>query len=146
MKDKHVGQIIRTNKSLFFPLNYMCLAEKQQFKHVTVLTDKKDIPWSVTGYSENISCQWTLTAKIKPVQDEYKYRIFRSVYLKTIHYITEILLKVALNTITLTMTQIRKNTGVSNNHNNRMEKQAQVYQTITIIEWRNKHRCTKQSP
>jgi hypothetical protein len=30
------------------------------------------------------------------------------------------------------------NTGVPNNHNNRMEKQTQVYQTITIIEWGNK--------
>jgi len=37
---------------------------------------------------------------------------FRSVHLKTIHYITEILLKVALNIITLTLTHIRKNTGV----------------------------------
>jgi hypothetical protein len=105
----------------------MCLAEKQQFKHVIVLTDKKDISWSVTGYNESISCQWTLTAQIKPVQDKYKYKIFRSVYLKTIPYITAILLKVTLNTITLTIIQI------------------QVYQTITIIEWGNKHRCTQQS-
>jgi hypothetical protein len=73
---------------------------------------------------------------------------FRSVYLKTIHYITEILLKVALNTLTLTITQIRKtqvyrtiiimewgkhlNTGVQNNHNNGMGKTF-------------KHRCTQQS-
>jgi hypothetical protein len=73
---------------------------------------------------------------------------FRSVYLKTIHYITEILLKVALNTLTLTITQIRKtqvyrtiiimewgkhlNTGVPNNHNNGMGKTF-------------KHRCTEQS-
>ena len=103
--------------------------EKQQFKHVTVLTEIKDISWSVTGYNESISCQWTLTAQIKPVQDKYKYKIFRSVYLKTIPYITEILLKVALNTITLTIAKIRK---------------TQVYPTTTIIEWGNKHRCTQQ--
>ena len=35
--------------------------------------------------------------------------------------------------------------GVPNNHNNRMGKQTQVYRTITIIEWGNKPRCTKQS-
>jgi hypothetical protein len=44
---------------------------------------------------------------------------FRSVYLKTIQYITKILLKVALNTITLTPAQIRK---------------TQMYPTIPIID------------
>jgi hypothetical protein len=45
---------------------------------------------------------------------------FRSVYLKTIQYITEILLKVALKTITLTLAQIRK--------------KPQMYPTIPIID------------
>jgi len=53
-----------------------------------------------------------LTAQIEPVEDKFKYMNVRSVHLKTIHYIAEILLKVALNTITLTLTHIRKNTGV----------------------------------
>jgi hypothetical protein len=44
---------------------------------------------------------------------------FRSVHLKKIPYITEVLLKVELNTITLTLTQIEK---------------TQMYPTIPIIE------------
>jgi hypothetical protein len=44
---------------------------------------------------------------------------FRYVYLKTIQYITEILLKVALKTITLTLAQIRK---------------TQMFPTISIID------------
>jgi hypothetical protein len=43
-----------------------------------------------------------------------------SVHLKTIPYITKVLLKVELNTITLTLTQIRK---------------THMYPTIPIIEW-----------
>jgi hypothetical protein len=43
--------------------------------------------------------QCTLTAQIEPVQDKYKYMTFRPVHLKTIHYVTGILLKVGLNTI-----------------------------------------------
>ena len=61
-----------------------------------------------------------MTAQIDPVQDKYKYLTFRSVHLKTIPYITEVLLIVELNTITLTLTQIRK---------------TQMYPTTTIIEW-----------
>jgi len=45
------------------------------------------------------------------------YMTFMSVHLKTNPYIAEILLKVALSTITLA--QIRKNTDVPNNPNNR---------------------------
>jgi hypothetical protein len=44
---------------------------------------------------------------------------FRSFYLKAIQYISGILLKVALNTITLTPAQIRK---------------TQMYPTISIID------------
>ena len=47
-----------------------------------------------------------MTAQIDPVQDKYKHMTFRSFHLKKIPYITEVLLKVELNTITLTLTQI----------------------------------------
>jgi hypothetical protein len=60
-----------------------------------------------------------MTAQIDPVQDKYKHMTFRSVHLKKIPYITEVLLKVELNTITLTLTQIEK---------------TQMYPTIPIIE------------
>ena len=62
-----------------------------------------------------------MTAHIEPVQDKYKHMIFRSVHFKTIQYISEILLKGELKTITLTLTQIRK--------------KKHVYPIIQVIEW-----------